>query len=376
MEYKDINSEIESNIDIKYELWLTRIDITNTAKNRLTDCLGNAEKVYNSTKTELLSTNMIDEAVADRIIESKDIERINLLYDDFKKLDQSLLTRSMIQFPEKLKKITNAPYGLFYIGDFPNNFDKCISIVGARRCSQYGKCMATEIAYELTKRGYIIVSGMALGIDNAAHEGALKADGITVAVLGCGVDICYPRGNINTYVDIKKKGVIISEQFPKTEPINYNFPSRNRIISALSNQVVIIEAREKSGSLITADFALEQGKDIYALPGRITDTLSGGCNKLIEQGAGIITSVSDFINCIDTVQINTLYTGKDTNCQNLFLEKDDLLVYSCLDFYPKGIEEILAMSNLEMMNVLDSLMNLCEMKLIKEAFVNQYVRIK
>ena len=361
---------------LKYELWFTKLDISNTSKNRLSDCLYNAKNIYNSNKTQLLSTNIINEKVADKIIDNKDNLDIDKLYDKFQSYNQKLVTRPMEHFPEKLKVISNAPYGIFYIGTFPEKFDKCVSIVGARRCSEYGRWAAKEIAGALARRGYIIVSGMAQGIDNESHIGALNEDGITVAVLGCGVDICYPRNNINTYVQIQKKGAIISEFYPGTKPVSYNFPSRNRIISALSNQVVVIEAKEKSGSLITADYALEQGKDIYALPGRISDLLSHGCNRLIEQGAGIITSVSDFVNALDDVQINTLYTGSLMNCQNFLLEKEDLLVYSCLDFYPKDIERIIAESNLEMMQVLNSIMNLCDKKLIKEVFVNQYVRIK
>lgn len=361
---------------LKYELWFSKLDITNTSKNRLSDCMKDSRNIYNASKSQLLATNMVDEKIADRIISDREKCDVIDLYNKFKSYDQRLITRIMDNYPEKLKNIQNAPYALFCVGEMPESFDKCVSIVGARGCSEYGRFAATKLAEMLSRRGYIVVSGMALGIDNAAHIGALKEGGITVAVLGCGVDICYPRNNINTYVDIKKKGAIISEFYPETKPVSYNFPTRNRIISALSNQVVVVEAKDKSGSLITADYALEQGKDIYAIPGRITDTLSYGCNKLINQGAGIITSVDDFVNGLDEVQINTLYTPHEINCQNFFLEKEDLLVYSCLDFYPKNIEEVIKETNLEMISVLNSLMNLCEKKIIKEAFVNQYVRIK
>lgn len=361
---------------LKYELWLSKLDISNTSKNRLSDCMNDSRNIYYASKSQLLATNMIDERIADRIIDDREKCDVDRLYNEFKGYNQRLITRRMNSYPDKLKNIQNAPYALFCIGDMPKSFDKCVSIVGARRCSEYGRYAATNLAETLSKRGYIVVSGMALGIDNAAHIGALNEDGITVAVLGCGVDICYPRNNINSYVEIKKKGAIISEFYPETKPVSYNFPTRNRIISALSNQVVVVEAKEKSGSLITADFALEQGKDIYAFPGRITDTLSAGCNRLIEQGAGIITSIEDFVNGLDDVQINTLYTPAEINCQNFSLEKEDLLVYSCLDFYPKDIEEVMKETNLEMISVLNSLMNLCEKKIIKEAFVNQYVRIK
>ena len=361
--------------DIIYELWLTKLDITNNYKNKIVDCFGNAKKVYEADRIDLLSSGVIGEGIADVIVDSRDDRLINKSYKEFVTYNQNLLTRPMPDYPDKLKLIRNSPYGIFCIGHLPDNFDKCVSIVGARRCSEYGRWAAREIAYTLSQKGYTIISGMALGIDNAAHEGALNAGGKTVAVLGCGVDICYPRDNINTYVNIIKNGAIISELPQGTKPVNYNFPTRNRIISALGNQVVVIEARRRSGSLITADFALEQGKDIYALPGRINDSLSSGCNSLIEQGAGIITGVEDFVNNLEEVEINTLLPDVNNNIQNLFLEKEDLLVYSSLDFYPKGIEEIIEKTNLDMLIVLNSIMNLTKLHLVKEVFVNQYIKI-
>ncbi len=362
--------------ELKYELWLTKLDISNTKKNRLTDCLKDAKSVYEADKHKLMATNMVGEETADTIVNSKSTYDLDAEYIKFKTYNQKLITRPMEDFPGKLKIIKNAPYGLFYIGTLPHDLDKCVAIVGARRCSEYGRSMANELAEELSKRGYIIVSGMALGIDNSAHVGALKADGVSIAVLGCGVDICYPRNNINTYVGLQKKGAIISDFPPGTPPINNNFPSRNRIISALANQVIIIEAREKSGSLITADFALDQGKDIYALPGRITDSLSSGCNRLIEQGAGIITSVTGFVNNMEDVRLNTLYTDEYDNVADVFTEIEDKVVYSLLDYYPKSIETIINETNLDLMRVLSSIMNLCEMGYAREAFVNQYVKIK
>ena len=362
--------------ELKYELWMMKLDIGCVTKGRIADCLGGAQAVYEADKSTLMSSNMIDEDDVASIIADRNATDLDKLMEEFIPMGQSLITRSMSHFPDKLKEIGNAPYGLFCIGRLPDSWDKCVSIVGARRCSEYGRSVAMELGEMLAKRGYTVISGMALGIDNASHVGALRADGVSVAVLGCGVDKCYPRNNINTYVQLQERGAIISEHYPKTEPIAYNFPMRNRIISALSNQVVIIEAREKSGSLITADFALSQGRDVYALPGRINDALSGGCNRLIAQGAGIITSIEDFINTIEDVRVDTLLPRCNMNYQNLFLEKEDALVYSCLDYYPKNIEDIISESNLDLMRALSCIMNLCEAGLAKEAFVNQYVKIK
>ena len=360
--------------EIKYDLWLMKLNIASTAKNRLVDCLKSAKSVYEADLATLKATNMVNAETAATIEEDKKTTDIDSLYEVFTKTNQKLLTRSMHEFPDKLKTIPIAPYGIFYIGHFPESFDKCVAIVGARRCSEYGRSVAIELAEELAGRGYIIISGMALGIDNASHVGALRSDGVSVAVLGCGVDVCYPRNNINTYTSLQKKGAIISEYYPNTQPIAYNFPPRNRIISALANQVIIIEARDKSGSLITAEFALSQGRDVYSLPGRIDDTLSYGCNKLIGDGASIITSIPDFISDIEEVNLHTLLPSADGE-NKLFLEKEDSLVYSCLDFYPKNIEDIVNEAGLELMRALGSLMNLCDRGYAKEAFVNQYVRL-
>lgn len=362
--------------ELCYELYLMRLDIGSVKKCRLTDCLGGAKEVYMSDKKTLLSTNIITEEDVDKIIEEKNKLDLERIYDDFIKSKQKLVTRRMDNFPKALRDIPSAPYGLFYIGDLPASFDKCVSIVGARRCSEYGRYAAQELAKKLSELGYIIVSGLALGIDNAAHIGALEKSGVSIAVLGCGVDICYPRSNIDTYTKLLKKGAIVSEYYPATKPVSYNFPIRNRIISALSNQVVIIEAREKSGSLITADFAMEQGKDIYALPGRINDALSYGCNRLIEQGAGIITSVKDFISNIERLDYNTIMPSCETTKSNVIIEKEDRAVYECLDYYPKDIESVCEESKLDLMRVLASIVNLCDLGFAKEVFVNQYVKIR
>ena len=363
------------NDDIRYELWLMKLNMGSTAKNRLADCLGTARGVYEANEDTLISTGIVNEGLAENIVKWKKEYEPDRLYEEFSSYNMKLVTRSMTHFPEKLKAIPAAPYGLFYIGQLPKSFDKCVSIVGARRCSEYGRSVAIDVASELSKLGYVIVSGMALGIDNAAHVGALRSDGVSVAVLGCGVDICYPKGNINTYMGLQEKGAIVSELYPRTQPASYNFPTRNRIISALANQVLIIEAREQSGSLITADFAIEQGKDVYALPGRIGDKLSNGCNRLIEQGANVITSIPGLISNIEEVHVNTLYTGYD-NKSISFAENEDMIIYNCLDFYPKGISDIIDESNLEMMRALASIMNLCDMGLAKEVFVNSYVKTR
>ncbi|MGP1433157.1 MAG: DNA-processing protein DprA [Catonella sp.] len=247
-------------------------------------------------------------------------------------------------YPDKLRNICSAPIGLFYKGELPNNKEKIISVVGSRDATEKGLYYARKMSEELSDNGVSIVSGMALGIDSAAHLGALQGKkGRTYAVLGCGVDVCYPFNNIELYLKIIDKGAVISEFPMGVQPMKANFPQRNRIISGISDGVFVVEAREKSGSLITADMGLEQGKNIYALPGRSEEPLSRGTNKLIQFGAKLVNDVNDILEDFDFPVLNT----KQECVQNLTLESGEKIVYATLCLIPKHISEILAETGLD-----------------------------
>ena len=204
-------------------------------------------------------------------------------------------------YPARLHILPDAPLFLFVKGELPRDDEKTVGMVGARACTDYGRKQTSWMAQELAQNGCLIVSGMAAGIDRASHEGAMLApSGRTFAVLGCGVDICYPPGNRKLYEQIPFRGGVISEFHPGTQPIARFFPRRNRIISALSDVVAVMEARKKSGSLITAGYALEQGKEVLALPGRIDDPLSSGCLQLIRDGAGLLMETRDIMDALCT----------------------------------------------------------------------------
>ena len=198
--------------------------------------------------------------------------------------------RDSREYPPQLLPYPRMPEGLYVIGSLPDPDQKSAAIVGARACSAYGKAEARRFGRELAAAGVQIISGLAYGADRWAHEGALEAGGRTFAVLGCGADVCYPKENIRVYEKIAEEGGLLSEYMPGVPPVSWHFPIRNRIISALADVVLVVEARLRSGSLITADYALEQGKSIYAIPGKNADPLSQGCNRLIAQGAGIAIS--------------------------------------------------------------------------------------
>ena len=307
-----------------------------------------------------------------KITESKKRD-CDAAYESITERGISFLSREDQQFPQCLTTIPDAPYSLYVKGKMPAEWNrKTVAIVGARRCSAYGRSVAEKIAGRLAATGAWVVSGMASGIDGSGHTGALSKNGYTCAVLGCGVDICYPKSNVRIYQEIlEKNGAVISEYPPGTSPSAPLFPARNRIIAGLADVVVIVEAKIKSGSLITADYALEQGKDIYAVPGRMYDALSEGCNNLIRQGAGIISDIDEFLEELELQgEINT---GEE-NLKNLLLEKDERLVYSCLSLRPKNVGELLEKTGILVPEMMDILARLLQKGFITETVKNYYIR--
>ena len=276
------------------------------------------------------------------------------------------------EYPDKLRNFKDRPKRLYVKGKLPDPNRKSVAIIGARMCSYYGRTQAYEFAKEFASCGVQVISGLARGIDGWAHKGAIDGGGETFAVLGCGVDICYPRENIGLYMDIQREGGIISEQIPGEPPMSYHFPLRNRIISGLSDVVLVMEAKEKSGSLITTDMALEQGRDVYALPGPVTSTLSQGCHRLIRQGAGILISPEEFLK---ELQIEVSENSTELLKNEKMLETTEKVVYSCLDLFPRNVSEIQVKTGLDARILMETLMTLEMEGYIKETAKNYYVRM-
>lgn len=283
------------------------------------------------------------------------------------------ISQKHYEYPDKLKNIIDQPEGLYVKGGLPKEHKKAVAIVGARNCTIYGIKAAEYFAYALAKAGVEIISGMANGVDTAAHRGALRAGGITYGVLGCGVDICYPKANRKLYEEIIENGGVISEYPPGTEPLPYHFPLRNRIISGLADLVLVVEAREKSGSLITADTALEQGKDVYAVPGGIFEALSKGCNHLIRQGAGIATEPEDLLRDLGIICEKRRNIFQKNN--NSLATKENL-VYSHLCLFPKTIDELVRETELPLQQILEILLELEMEGYAREIAKNHFVREK
>lgn len=247
-------------------------------------------------------------------------------------------------YPKRLVEIPDKPYALYYAGTLPPERTRAVALIGARDCSEYGRYMAGQFGAALARAGVQVISGMARGIDSIGQERALAEGGYSMGVLGCGVDVCYPRENRELYERLIAEGGVCSEYPPGVEPRAMLFPPRNRIISGLADAVMVIEAREKSGTLITVDMALEQGREVYALPGRATDPLSGGCNRLIRQGAGLVSTPGELIEELlgGEAGRSAGKEGKETAGQTalVFLEGFAGELLEVLDFNPLPVQEI------------------------------------
>ena len=363
----------------EFNYWLANLNQVGVKKiDLLLKAFGSAEEVFRASRNELENFKQdccVEGAKfynvdVETIIKSRDLEKVQLNYAKLEKGGIYFVSKEDVRYPSKLRNIYGAPYALYVKGNLPREEEKVLAVVGARECSAYGKEMAKYLAGEAAKKGIAIVSGLARGIDSYAHEGALNSGGITYGILGCGIDICYPRENINLYMDMQKEGGIISEYAPGVQPIAGNFPMRNRIISGLSDAILVIEAKEKSGSLITVDMGLEQGKDIYALPGRATDRLSGGCNNLIKMGAKLVTSLKDIL---EDILPNYEQTIDEMKKNNKLLESDGKIVYASLCLEPKHLEEIEIQTGLSMDLVMEQLLLLELRGFVRQTMKNYYV---
>jgi len=292
----------------------------------------------------------------------KNREKLLKNMDESRRLGIHMMHEGENIFPEFVG-LSDPPKVLFYRGKRPLLSPDNISMVGARSCTEYGKNMAYNLALDFAIVGKTVISGLAVGIDGACHKGALDCDGQTYAVLGCGLDLCYPYSNKVLFERIIKSGSIISEYPVGVKALSWHFPKRNRIISALSDKLVVVEAKKKSGTYITVECALQRGNDIYALPGRATDPYSDGCNELIKQGAGLITDIGDVYG--EELKI-AAYMYRKTKNDSITLANENRLVYNNCDLLPTDIGTIIRNTRLPENRVLE-----CLSRLEIEGFVEQ-----
>ena len=294
----------------KYKTWLITLGLSDYAKIKLIEKYNNEENIYNNIDNiineKLLHKNFLTK------IKNNNKEKEEKLEEYLFKNNIKYVTYSSSLYPDRLKNIDNPPYVIFYKGDITLLNYNMVAIVGSRKNTNYGEQVTKFIVSELYNISYGVVSGVAAGIDSIAHREILFRGGKTIGVLGCGIDVVYPRFNKNLYDRISEHGLLISEFLPGTKPLSYNFPQRNRIISALSNGVIVIEASNKSGSLITVDYALSQSKDVMVVPGPIFNETSKGCNLLIYQGARPFLGKKDLYEFLNVIKKDDKNNAKNS----------------------------------------------------------------
>ena len=281
-----------------YWIWFSRLQNLNIKqKEILLNMYKTPKNIWDLNEKELSKIKEINNENISEILSKKYRTNLDKYLNYMNKENIKIITIYNNQYPQKLNNIYDKPYILFAKGNLELLNTESIAIVGCRNCTEYGKNISKRISYNIAKNNKCIISGLARGVDTYAHLGALEANGKTIAVVGNGLDTVYPYENKNLYERIlKNNGLIISEYIIGTKPDRLNFPMRNRIISGLADGIVVVEAKKKSGSLITADFALEQGKDIFAIPGNINSNNSEGTNELIKQGCYLATDYKDILD--------------------------------------------------------------------------------
>ncbi len=283
-----------------YMLWLSMLtNITIKHKLFLLNIFGNASNIYNATEIDFHNRGIFNSRIIKNILSSKNINDVL----SYKRLviskGISIVHIGEEEYPYLLKNIFDPPIVLYYKGRLPSKEETLVSVVGTRQMSSYGETVTYKVASSLAKNDIGVVSGLALGVDSMAHKGTLDNKGYTIAVVGNGLDICYPSSNFDLMNKIAENGLVLSEYRLGTKPQPYNFPQRNRIIAGLSKAVIVTEAPKKSGSLITAQQALNEGRDVLTFPADIFRKTTMGNNELIKEGAIPITSFEDVLDCIN-----------------------------------------------------------------------------
>ncbi|MDO9574004.1 MAG: DNA-processing protein DprA [Candidatus Contubernalis sp.] len=357
--------------DKKYWAALAKISCLGSIRLlNLIKSMSSAKEVWHSSSEDLERVQGITPKISQTIVEERPKMDVDGSWQEIKAKGIQVITYEDEAYPESLKHI-HAPPALLYVkGTALFEKGKRVAVVGTRKCTSYGKKMAMEISRTLAEQGFTVVSGMARGIDTLAHISCLKAGGSTIAVLGSGLDVIYPRENEGLSKRIIEKGALISEFPPGTKPLPRNFPMRNRIISGLSLGIVVVESAEKSGALITADCALEQGREVFAVPGNVDSPYSRGCNRLIKEGAVLLESPIDILQ---ELGYDVIYESLAQEIVSLTSQEEKLLNF--LTPQPTQVDSLRAQCGLSSRQ-LNTLLTLLELKkLIKQLPGKYFVRI-
>lgn len=326
-----------------YWFALTAVPLVgNVTCRRLVEHFGSPAKALSASLEELSSVKGVNSSAAYSIVNHDGRKSAEFSAIALGRSGARLVTILHEEYPPLLKEISDPPPYLYLKGKLPNS-SSAIAVVGSRRASDYGISVTTKLSRELAALGVTVISGLAMGVDAAAHRSALQFGGATVGVLGCGIDLIYPAENRQLYRDMEDKGAIVSEFAPGTPPDASNFPRRNRIISGMARGVLVVEAAERSGSLITARFALEQGREVFAVPGNINFRASRGTNSLIKEGAKLVETVADIMGELPPDRTNLSQWARK---QSFNLSPDEEKLTVLLAEKPLQIDELTVRSGL------------------------------
>ena len=335
---------------MEYWLWLRTIKgLGPIIEKRLLSVFDNPKAIYDASQEELKAVHGIGNSISNTILSNKSLEKAYSILNECEKHNIKILTYNDVLYPSTSKEYADAPTLLYYRGTLKENCEG-VAIVGSRRCSEYGKEIAITTAEYLAKNNIPVTSGMAKGIDSYAHISCIKNGGYTLAFLGCGVDICYPVEHIELMEAIIENGAVISEYPPGSRPRAEHFPKRNRLISSWSKKVLVVEAAEKSGALITANYAKSQGKEVYVPPHEIFSITGKGTNKLLIEGAKMFVDPSQLLiqsitsndkeNIVDSILPKVAQTNKTLSNNKVDLSPIEEKIISCISNDPKPIEII------------------------------------
>jgi DNA processing protein len=344
--------------------------VGNVTFRRLLERFENPRHVFNAGKEELTTVKGITMEIAASIV-ACDFAGAERECSAVARAGARIVTFYDQEYPPLLKEVADAPPFLYVRGHLPF-IDQGLGVVGSRRASHYGLMTTERLSIDLVQHGITVVSGMARGVDTAAHRGALKGNGTTVAVLGSGIDVLYPPENARLFAQVMESGAVVSEFPMGTAPLAVNFPCRNRIISGCCIGVLVVEAAEKSGSLITAEYALEQGREVFAVPGNITLANSKGTNRLIKQGAKLVESVDDIL---DELLPLRRHHSSIAQSRSVGLPPEEHIVCALLADGPLHIDEIIGKSALTVGDVSARLLRL-ELKGVVRQLPGKYFAIE
>jgi DNA processing protein len=342
--------------DIRYWIGLTLVpEVGPVISRKLLASMGSPENIFSAGLNDLLTINGLSSKVAKNIKSFQQWDQVEKKVKIIERRGIKIIAANNPEYPEVLKELPDAPIILYMKGDYQPDDRFGIAIVGSRKHTEYGEAAVLKIAGELSSAGFTIISGMARGIDSLAHKSALSSGGRTIAVFGTGLDICYPAENKGLMEKIAESGCVMSEFPPGTKPNRENFPRRNRLISGLSLGVLVVEATVDSGSLITANYALEQNKEVFALPGNITSVSSEGPNRLIKQGAKIVLDAEDIIEELAPM-LRGFIKAKKSRPVKMSEEENSLCNFMTRE--PKHVDILSRESGLSVHGVLDLLLSM------------------